>query len=109
MSKRKYEVEGIAGTTTFGGDLALTELCYSDIAEIRKVFSERRHRLWLDQWKGRSKQDPEKLMELQKKAYSRMFEMSPIGRCNRILEACQDVEDQIQAALAENQKKLDES
>ena len=73
---------------------------YVDIAEIRTVFTERRHKLWLEM-AGRSKKDFETLSEIQKKAYSNMFEMDPIGRCNRILKACQDKEDEMRAALGE--------
>jgi hypothetical protein len=79
------------------GRLDLTDLCYADIAEIRKVFSERRHALWLD-FVGRSKKSLEKLRAIQKHMYEDMFEMSEMGRCNRILEACQNVEDDIKAA-----------
>lgn len=81
-----------------GGRLDLTDLCYADIAEIRAVFSDRRHELWLEVAR-RSKRSNENLKEIQERMYSSMNEMDPMGKCNRILEACQDVEDEIQAAL----------
>ena len=85
-------------------DLSINGLCYADIAEIRDVISSHRHKLWLEMIKGQNRRRTDKRYEeleaLRVKLFSGLNnELSPIGRCNRILHAIQVFEDELKAKL----------
>lgn len=86
------------GKTIDDINIPIEGLCYADIAEIRQVFSERRHNLWVE-FAGRSTRDFNELKTIQEEMYQAMSEMSPIGRCNRILRAIEKVEERLKDAL----------
>jgi len=76
------------------------------VAEIRRVFSERRQKLWLE-LAGKSKRSLDELNEIQESMFREMDPFSVAGtmglcireqeirRCNRILKAIQDCEEEL--------------
>lgn len=86
-------------------------LAYMDFAEIREAISERRQNAWLD-LAGNSTQSLEALEALQLEMFADMNDRiipNPdrpeceshhlIRRCNRILKAIQDAEDEFQSEI----------
>lgn len=83
-------------------NIPIEGLCYADISEIRNVFSNRRHDLWLELVITSEDEVPFDLDALEAKreaVYNSMNEMSPIGRCNRILRAVNAIEEKFRLIL----------
>jgi hypothetical protein len=83
-------------------NLAISGLCYADIAEIRDVISAHRHELWGDmlKWPSMRSKSSEEKEQIRLKIFSDLSnELDPIGQCNRILNAIAKFEEEMQGLL----------